>query len=78
MQSFGKAAYSVKYINKKIVKIENFNSTYGFVLDTNQRVIMDCLNWINSEFMYRDDVTDVIIFHQCTDGQEDTLRKVKT
>ena len=78
MQSFGKAAYSVKYINKKIVKTENFNSTYGFVLDTNQRVIMDCLNWMNSEFMYPDDVTDVIIFHQCTDGQEDTLRKVKT
>ena len=38
---------------------------------------MDCLNWMHSDFTYPDHVTDVIIFHQCTDGQEETLEKVK-
>ena len=37
---------------------------------------MDCLNWMQSDLTYPDHVTDVIIFHQCSDGQEATLRKV--
>ena len=42
----------------------------------NQVVVKDCLNWIDSNFTYPDDVTDVIIFDQCKGGQEETLQKV--
>ena len=39
---------------------------------------MDCSNWMDRDFTYPDQVTDVIIFYQCSDGQGETLRKVKS
>ena len=54
------------------------NNEYGiYITGINQIVSMDCLNWMGSDFTYPDHVTDVIIFHQCTSGQEETLEKVK-
>ena len=52
--------------------------TFFFVTDANQIVSIGCLNWINIEFTYPDQVTDLIIFHQCSGGHEETLRKVKS
>ena len=54
-----------------------FTNDMNIFAGTYPRVVTDCLTWMDSDFTYPDHVTDVIIFHQCTDGQEETLRKVK-
>ena len=60
------------------VACEHLGNEYGiYIIRANQIVSMDCLNWMNSEFIYPDHGTDVIIFHHCSDGQEETLEKVK-
>ena len=47
-----------------------------YITGVNKIVSMDCLNWVHSDFAYPDHVTDVIIFHQCSDGQKEMLEKV--
>ena len=57
--------------------LHNKNGSSIFFIGANRTVSMDCSNWMDSDFTYPDQVTDVILFYQCLGGQGETLRKVK-